>query len=237
MDDLLFRRSIYADPKTNDPDVNAAKDADPTRQKFAQEVEQLDQKIFQALNVDVPEGLSEKLILRQSLASHQKQKKSGRIKLALAASVAFAIGITVNHLQFSHAFTSVGDYAIAHTEHEAHYFSNEDEATVSLASLNKKMASFNGQFSGEMGELLMADFCRFDGMKSLHLIFKGKTSPVNVYVLPENEHLFMSKSFANDKFNGLVNNFKNSHIIVVGDKSESLKTWQKKITESVQWSI
>ncbi len=237
MDDLLFRRSIYADPNTTDPDVNAAKNADPTRQKFAQEIEQLDQKIFQALNVDVPIGLSEKLILRQSLASHQQQKKSGRIKLALAASVAFAVGITVNHFQFSHAYTTIGDYAIAHTRYESNHFSNDDEATVTLASLNKKMASFNGSFSGEFGELMMADFCRFDGMKSLHLIFKGVNSPVNIYVVPENEHLAISKKFANEAFNGVVNNFKNSHIIVVGDKKESLKDWQKKINDNIQWSI
>ncbi len=236
MDDLLFRRNIYADPKTTDSDVQSAKNADPAKQKFAQEIEQLDQQIFTALNVSVPEDLSEKLILRQSLASHQQQKKSSRIKLALAASVAFAIGLTVNQLQFSHAYDSVGDYAIAHTAHEAQYFTNDGEANVTLASLNKKMASFNGSFSEDLGELMMAEFCRFDGMKSLHLVFRGQSSPVNVYIVPENEHLAFSKKFSNKELNGVVNNFKNSQIIVVGDKKEPLNVWQQRINQNVRWS-
>ncbi|MEW6989473.1 DUF3379 family protein [Colwelliaceae bacterium 6441] len=236
MDDLLFRRNIYADPKTTDPDVQSAKNADPAKQKFAQEIEQLDQQIFSALNVEVPNDLSEKLILRQSLASHQQQRKSSRIKLALAASVAFAIGLTVNQLQFSHAYNSVGDYAIAHTTHEAQYFANDAEAKVTLASLNKKMATFNGSFSQELGELMMADFCRFDGMKSLHLVYRGQATPVNIYVVPASEHLAFSKKFANGELNGVVNDFHNSLIIVVGDKQEPLKEWQQKINENVRWS-
>ena len=236
MDDLLFRRNIYADPKTTDPDVISAKKSDPAKQKFAQEIEQLDEHILAALNVPVPSELSEKLILRQSLASHQQQKKSGRIKLALAASVAFAVGLTVNHLQFSHAYSSVGDYAIAHTNHEAHYFTNNTEAKVTLTSLNKKMASFNGSFTDNLGELIMAEFCRFDGMKSLHLVLKGENSPVNIYIVPANEHLAFMKEFSNDELNGVVKNFKNSQIIVVGDKQEPLKQWQAKINDNVRWS-
>jgi len=236
MDDLQFRRSIYADPNTTDSDVASAKNDDPSKQKFAQEIEQLDQKIFSALNIDVPEGLTEKLILRQSLASHQQQKRKSSIKLAIAASVAFAIGLTVNQLQFSHAYSSVGDYAIAHTTHEAQYFTNDGDAKVTLASLNKKMASFNGSFSEKMGELMMADFCRFDGMKSLHLVFRGKSAPVNIFIVPDSEHLAFSKKFAKGELNGVVTDFKNSHIIVVGDNQEPLQQWQQKINDNVRWS-
>ncbi|MDO6444292.1 DUF3379 family protein [Colwellia sp. 1_MG-2023] len=236
MDDLLFRRNIYADPKTPDPDVISAINSDPAKQKFAHELEQLDQKIFDALNVPVPEELSEKLILRQSLASHQQQKKSTRIKLAVAASVAFAIGLTVNQLQFSHAYSSIGDYAIAHTNHEAKQFSNNAEANVTLTALNKKMASFNGQFSADLGELIMAEFCRFDGMKSLHLVLKGQNSPVNIYVVPANDHLAYMKEFTNGELNGVVNDFKASQIIVVGDTQEPLKQWQEKINQNIRWS-
>ncbi len=236
MDDLQFRRSIYADPNAIDSDIESAKNVDPAKQKFAQEIEQLDKKIFNALNVEVPDDLSEKLILRQSLASHQQQKKSNRIKLALAASVALAIGLTVNQLQFSHAYDSLGDYAIAHAKYESQYFTNNDEATVTLAALNKKMASFNGEFSAELGELIMAEFCRFDGMKSLHLVYRGQSTPVNVFIVPDSDHLTFTKHFEDKQLKGVVNEFKHSNIIVVGDKKEPLKLWQDKITSNVTWS-
>ncbi|MDC1255955.1 DUF3379 domain-containing protein [bacterium] len=236
MDDLQFRRGIYADPKTTDADLLAAMKEDPAKQKFAQELISLDDKILNALNVSVPEDLSEKLILRQSLASHQQQKKRSRVKLAIAASITFALGLTFNFLQFSNAYTNVGDYAIAHVNHEAEYFTNTSEANITLASLNKKMASFNGSFSENLGELMMADYCRFDGMKSLHLVFKGQSNPVNIFIIPNSEHLEFNPSFKRDELKGSATNYNKSHIIVVGDETESLQQWQERIAKNVRWS-
>jgi len=236
MDDLQFRRSIYADPKTTDAEVLAAIEADPAKQKFSQELDALDEKILSALSIPVPENLSEKLILRQSLASHQQQKRRSRIRLAMAASVAFVMGATFTFLQFSSAYTNVGDYAIAHVNHEAKYFTNSSEANVTLASLNKKMASFNGSFSENFGELIMADFCRFDGMKSLHLVFRGDSSPVNIFIIPNSDHLEFNSSFKGDALKGSAKNFNKSHIIVVGDEAESLQQWQERIAKNVRWS-
>lgn len=237
MDELQFRRSIYADPHTKDEDIAKAKASDLGKQKFAKEIEQLDQRIANALKVPVPDDMAQKLILRQALQSHQQQKKKKRVHLALAASVVFAIGLTVNFLQFSSSYTNVADYAFAHTSHEAQNFSNNDKNTVTLASLNQKMATFHGQFTQALGELIFADYCRFDGMKSLHLVFKGDNSPVNVFVIPVNDHLAFTKSFSNNELQGVSEQFKDANIIVVGDKNESLQKWQQSIKSNLTWAI
>jgi hypothetical protein len=237
MDDLQFRRRIYADPNTRDEDMLAAIKSDSAKQSFTQELEDLDQKLFQALSVDVPTDLSDKLILRQTLASHQQQKRKSRVRLALAASVAFAMGITFNFMQFSSAYNTLGDYAIAHVAHEEGYFSNTSATNISLASLNDKMAAFDGSFTAGIGQLLFADYCRFDGMKSLHLVFQGQTSTVTVFVVPHNEDLEFSANFSSDKLIGKSQHFKHSNIIVVGDKNESLQQWQQAIDKNVSWSI
>jgi hypothetical protein len=237
MDDLQFRRRIYADPNTRDEDMLTAIKSDPAKQKFAQELDDLDNKIFQAMNVPVPEELSNKLILRQTLASHQQQKRKSRVRLALAASVAFAMGLTFNFMQFSSAYNNLGDYAIAHVAHEDGYFSNTDPANISLATLNNKMAAFNGSFTAGIGKLLFADYCRFDGMKSLHLVFQGKTNPVTVFIVPRNEQLEFTANFSNGILIGKSQQFKYSNIIVVADKNEPLQQWQKVIDENVHWSI
>ena len=237
MDDLQFRRSIFADPHSNDDLLTEAKATDPNKQRFAQDIQQLDDKIFNALKVPVPEGLSDKLILRQVLESHQKDKKKKRVHLAMAASVALVMGLTFNFMQFSSAYSDVGDYAFAHVEHEADHFSNRDEANVTLASLNQKMEAFNGRFDDTLGELIFADYCRFDGMKSLHLVFKGITSPVNVIIIPEDTDLAFNSDFSKSTLNGSTQHFKAANIIVVGDKSEHLDTWQRNIKANVKWSI
>jgi len=237
MDDLQFRRTIYAAPKSQDEALLAALQADPAKKQFAQELNQLDDKIAQALNIPVPDDLSDKLILRQTLASHQVQKRKKRFHLALAASVAITAGLLVNFTLFSSAHSNLGDYALAHVYHEQGDFSNSDTARVDLTSLNKKMAAFNGSFTSSVGQLLSADYCRFDGMKSLHLVFQGKTSPVTVFVVPKNEQLSFSDSFSDSKLIGQSAAFDKANVIVVGDKNEPLSTWQEKLGNNISWSI
>ena len=237
MDDLQFRRMIYADPNSRDEDVLDALQDDPSKKEFAQELIQLDEKIKQAMNVPVPEDLCDNLVLRQTLASHQQKKRKSRVHLALAASVAIIAGVAVNFLQFSSSYTNLGDYALAHVYHEEGVFSNQDEKRVSLASLNQKMIAFDGSFNQSLGELISADYCRFDGMKSLHLVYKGVTDTVAVFVVPKNEQLDFSENFEDKKLQGESIGFKDANIIVVADKNESISKWQKSISDNITWSI
>lgn len=251
MDDLQFRRAILADPKCvessttkNNAEHNgqhaellAALLEDPAKKQFSQELNQLDNKIKQALNIPVPEGLADKLILRQTLASHQVQKRKTRIHLALAASFAIVGSLLFNFMQFSSAYSNLGDYALAHVYHEENSFINTSTNTVSLTTLNQKMAAFDGNFSASLGTLLSADYCRFDGMKSLHLIFQGKTSPVTVFIVPKNEQLNFTSKFNDSKLFGESLGFKNANVIVVADKNESLSKWQQGISNNLTWEI
>ncbi|SEK45735.1 Protein of unknown function [Colwellia chukchiensis] len=237
MDDLQFRRSILADPNHRDDAINAKIKQDPVNKKFTQDVTALDDDIAQALNINVPSELVNKLMLRQTFASHQQQKSKTRMHLAMAASVAIVMGLMINIMLFSSTYKNLGDYAIAHVNHEAEYFSNQSEAAISLASLNEKMAVFNGRFAKAFGKLLFADYCRFDGNKSLHLVFQGKTSPVNVFVLPNNEDIKFVAQFSDDKLQGRSLHFKQSNVIVVGDKQEPINLWQERLNQNISWSI
>jgi hypothetical protein len=237
MDDLQFRRAIYADPNNQGADVVAAQQQDPKKKQFAKDVCQLDERIKRALQIPVPDDLYNRLILRQTLASHQVKKRTTRVHLALAASVAIVGGLVLNFMQFSSAYTNLGDYALAHVYHEQGDFANNATSQITLTSLNKKMTTFDGNFSKSLGKLLSADYCRFDSMKSLHLVYQGKTSPVTVFVIPKNDQLSFSSTFNDKQFFGSSLEFLNSNIIVVADKNESLDQWQQNISETVSWSI
>lgn len=237
MDDLQYRRSIYADPTSQDEDIIAAQNADPAKKQLAQELYLFDEKLKQAMDIPVPDDLCNKLLLRQTLASHQQEKRKSRVHLALAASVAIVAGLLVHYLQFSSSYTNLGDYALAHVYHEQHDFYNNDDNRVSLTSLNKKMTTFNASFDESLGELISADYCRFDGMKSLHLVFKGVTDTVAVFVVPKKEHLAFTNKFSDHKLQGESLGFKQANILVVADKNESLEAWQRKINDKISWSI
>ncbi len=237
MDDLQFRRTLYADPKCQDSDFVAAKNADSNRKKIAHEVDVLESKLESAFQIPVPTSLCDKLILGQTMASHRQQKRRNRVHLALAASVAFAFGLTLNFMQFSSAYAGIDDYALAHVYHERGVFDNNSDTRVSLSSLNTKMAAFNGSFSSTIGELIAADYCRFDGVKSLHLVFQGEKAPINVFVVPKRDDVLFAKTFSDSILQGVASEFGEQNVIIVGDKTESLAKWQSNLSQNIQWSI
>lgn len=236
MDDLQFRRNVYADPSNLDEETRKAINEDASREQFVNELESLDHDIKRALSVDVPEDLTQKLILKQTFASHRQQQKKKRVHLALAASVAFALGLSLNILQFSSAYNTLSDHALAHIYHEDGEFSNTMPANVTLASLNDKMSAFDGNFTSQIGDLISAEFCRFDGMKSLHLVFRGKTSPVTVFIVPQNEDLAIESQFADENFKGRAVSYQNSNVVIIGDENEELTKWQENVEKNVRWS-
>ena len=73
-------------------------------------------------------------------------------------------------------------------------------------------------------------------MKSLHLVLKGTTSPVNVFIVPKSDHLAFNKNFSDKQLKGHTIKYNNSNIIVVSDNEESLEQWQNSITASINWS-
>ena len=237
MDDLQYRRSIYADPTSQAEDIIAAQNADPAKKRLAHELYLFDEQLKEAMSIPVPDDLCNKLLLRQTLASHQQDKRKSRVHLALAASVAIVAGLVVNYLQFSNSYTNLGDYALAHVYHEEDKFFNSDNNRVNLDTLNKKMASFNGSFNQSLGQLISADYCRFDGMKSLHLVYQGLTDTVAVFIVPKKEHLAFTDKFSDNKLQGESLGFKDANILVVADKNESLEVWQRAISDNITWSI
>ena len=70
MDDLEFRRTIYADPNCNDERVKEAAAKDPAKQEFWAEQKRIDASLKAAMKVDVPDDLANKLILRQTMQTH-----------------------------------------------------------------------------------------------------------------------------------------------------------------------
>ncbi len=66
MDDLEFRRRLLADPQDQDPELLDAKRSSTANQSLASELEQLDAMIDQALRVDVPDDLVDKVLFKQT---------------------------------------------------------------------------------------------------------------------------------------------------------------------------
>lgn len=237
MDDLEFRRTVLAEPNNEDPQVKAAAQADPAKQAFINDVRRLDDQIKQALEVEVPDNLAQRLILRQSIDSHNQTRRRNKVHLALAASLAFAVGIAFQSIYTPVTGPNLGTYTLAHLGHEIQHLHNANEQS-SLAQINVKLARYGGRFDKPIGKPVFANYCDFDGVTSLHLIYEdAEQNRISVFITPENGRFDFVEEFANEHFFGQGLAYKEAQVMVVGKDKQKLKVFTQKVDDSLNWEI
>ena len=234
MDELEFRRILYADPNCTDEEVLAAIADDPKKQAFYKELKQLDKEMHQASQIKVPDDLVHKLILRQTMASHKSSKVRNRIQLAMAASVAFVVGVSFTMWQQNNLL-DLSKQAIAHVHYEGDYALQAQE-NLSLQQVNAKLAKFGGEFSEDIGRVYYANFCDFENVRSLHMVLEGENGKVSVFVVPHNNAYLAEGSSSDTRYSSQAIDLKRASIIVVGEEGSNLSEMQQQLNKKIRFS-
>lgn len=235
MDDLTFRRTIYADPNCQDKAVLEAAAADPAKQEFWNELKSLENRMQGASKVSVPDGMAHRLLLRQSIKQHATRKKRTRVHLALAASFAFVAGATFTLWQQT-AEIDLGQHALAHVYHEADGFALKVNGDVSLTDVNEDLTELGAQLAQNVGRIYFATFCRFDKVKSYHMVFEGEHGKVTVFLVPREERYRPIDRFSDDRLYGETLTLQNAHLIMVGEKGDAFDTLKSNLTQNLRFS-
>jgi len=236
MDELTFRRTIYADPNTQDPAVIEAAKQDPSKQAFWNDTKALDAQITAATKVPVPDDLVEKLLLKQSFEDRERSVNKRPWYIALAASVALAAVLSFNLIGLNPS-TGLASDVFAHVDHA--YMEKEimmSAGNVDMQSVNAKLASFNGAITGDFGEVVSANYCYLDKIKSLHLIIKGENGLVNMFVIPKSLTESIQESFSNAALIGTSFLLESAKIIIVGEDRAEVNKVQQNAINSITFS-
>ena len=233
MDELEFRRRIYADPNTTDSDVVEAAKSDNSKRDFWNEQKLLDTQLKQAAKVEVPEDLVNKLIWQQSADEFSRYKRKSRWYMALAASVAFTVGI--GFTMWYHQPVSLGGQALAHMQ----YAETERAHTllpVNLEMVNAKLASFGASFTDDIGKVEVANYCHLSTVRSLHLILDTPEGKMSVFIVPERSDIRVPAEFDDKQYRGESLTLQHASIMVVGDKQADLDNMKKSVAERIRFS-
>lgn len=235
MDELEFRRAIYADPNSKSDDLRAAAKEDPSKQEFWAELKRLDQAMDQASQVEVPDNLANKLIWQQNMHRFAEQKRKSRVHLAMAATVAFVVGVSFTMFQQGSP-ANLSDQALAHIYHAERYEYGND-ANLSTEQVNNKLARLvSAHFDGELGHIFSANYCELDDIKTLHLVVDSKEGPISLFVIPQDEPLNTRPAFSDERFKGRTIDFDRASLIIVGEKNQSLGEFESKVKEKLVFS-
>lgn len=224
MDDITFRRTIYADPFTQDPEVLEAAKNDPKKQAFWEEIRAMEASLEQAMNVPVPDGLAEKLILRQSMKDFQQHKKRRPWYLALAASILFASVLTMSML--NQEPNTLKSDVLSHMSHVGYELFKG--GNVDLATVNNKLAAYNGRIDEGLGEIVSANYCYLDSIKSLHLIIRNQSGLSSLFVIPSEVSKSIEENFSNDDYSGAAFLLESAKVIVVADSAAQVEAMKAK---------
>lgn len=232
MDDLTFRKTVYADPFTMDPAVIEAASKDSKKKAFWDEIKAMEVQLQTAMNIPVPENLAERLILRQTLSQHKSDSQKRPWYIALAASVVFASVLSFGMLNSGNS--KLTDDVFAHMSHMDVELNKS--AQVDINTVNDKLASFNGQVNGDLGEVVSANYCYLDKIKSLHVILRGENGLTSLFVVPNSITDTIGKSFSNATYQGASFLLESAKVIVIGENRSDVERLEQRAKQAMSFS-
>lgn len=222
MDELKFRRQAYEDPHNQDPEFLEQMRAKPEHQALVSELKRFDAKLNQALKVEVPEDLADKLILRQQLQQHHKQRRQTGFLVAMAASIAFIVGISFSLLRLGPV--DLAEHALAHVYHEG--VALQVDQNVNFSQVNVQLASMknlqNAKFIEQPGKVYYTSYCDFQGVKSLHLVLQAEKGKVTLFIVPIEKRMVLDNTFADGKYKGMGFETRDAYILLIGEDQADL---------------
>lgn len=208
-----FRRQLTIDPRSQDADLLRHKHECPACAGFAGQQARFEERLTEALHVDVPVELHARLVLNQSL--HQ----SRRIRtLAIAASVLLTVALA-GGWWLRPLSPSLDQIVIAHIEEEREFLASRDH--VPDTKIVQLTQAIGMPLRGDIGTVRLAEICPIGKHHGAHLVLAGANGPVTVLLLP-GETIPRRKSFERDGFRGILVPTGYGGMAIVGQPGEGL---------------
>lgn len=231
MDNTELRRILLANPFSRHPALLAAMAQDAELQQFANELQQQQRELEDALQVPVPPLLAGRLL---QIPQQHKPRRRWFTPLALAASIALVSVLGVQMYQGSFA-TDLGSHALAHVYHEHDYLQQHAQMQP-LDEVNLKLASFDASLQDWQDEIIYARYCTFQGVRSLHLAVKTAGGYATVFIVPKDAELAFSGQFSDQQYQGLTLAMAKANVIVVSDNAADLQQLPQKLADKLIFS-
>ena len=244
MDDILFRHTAIATPNDKSPEFLSRAAASECSKKLVEDAKDFDKLLKENLQVKVPTDLTDKILLEQSFALEHDKNISARWHIAIAASIAFVIGLTVpmvdgliNHApESAHVPSDIGVVALEHVKNE-YFLTAKANENATLQTVNAKLAVYGATAQEGLGDVLFVNYCSFEGTSALHMILNGEKGRVTVFVVPEKGGFKPASNFSSDHLKGMSEKVGKASLVIVGEPDEPLEAMKEKLNKSIKWDI
>jgi len=187
-----LRREKLADPKRLSADADAHLGECAACRRFAQGIDGMELRAAEVLNIPVPDGLSERVLMRV----HRGEKRPWRM-WAVAAAFVLSFGIGMVQWQ-PRPQTDYAMFAIEHVMHEPQSLTTHRLADPSRFQL--VMANFGGTMKSPIGKVRYMRLCPVPNGTGWHIVLDTEAGPATLLLIPGKE---ISGQVLEAKFRGL----------------------------------
>lgn len=259
MDEIEFRKRVYANPLSPEQELLDAARENPEYQKILDQTQELETDVTKMVTgISVPADLKEKLLAvpsqsatnPESLMQNEAANSSYFQYYAVAATLLLAIGVTFSLLFNSGPTTqdiALGDDVLEHLYidfEEINAFSrgagsnfeivNASNVSQVLANAGSRLVS--NDFMDNI-PVRVAKPCEIiPAFQSAHLIMEGAQGAVSVIVI-NNSPVSVEYRFRDDRFHGVVVPMGEGNMILVGEENENLNQYKDLFSDNVDWVI
>ena len=215
MDELNKRRREKADPSSKYHSMQESEyqalsneEKDSLKESF-----QFEKQLQQALDVDVPANLADKILLNQR-TSNRFRLFSPKPALSMAASIALVMFLFVGMYD-----NKISTMALTHVYHELDHLVESTE----LIDRNRVVAEIK-QLGLELpnlpNEISFASQCVLGDKKGMHIVARVNNSPVTLFISRDSSEGLLE--FNDSRFNGRIYPSERGSIIIIGESIDDV---------------
>ncbi len=205
-------------------------------QAFRKEILALNDRISQALALDVPAlTLPELPAIDDSNVVSLRAPRVTAGWFAVAATVLLAALVGVRMFDVGVTYDSLADEVLAHLDHEP-YALRPSTTPVSDARLTRIVPAGVAELDHSAGLITYAQSCKINGKTVPHLVVQGERGPITILLMPE-ETIGAAISLDGDNTHGVILPVGDGSVAIIGAREEPLERVEKSVLDSVRWSI
>ncbi len=225
MNCLEFRRAILIDPKDFAAALESHAKTCAVCASFRNDQLAFEKELNNTMSVDIPDGLTSRILLAQSTGKVQTQKRHRKL-YAIAASFILVIGIMIG-AQINPVAQPIEQLVLSHVNTEKKHL--QDRLNVKQAKLNTIFSKLNMNVSSSLGTVNYAGNCDIRNKdKGAHIVLQGKNGPVTVLIMPA-ENITSRRTIADQRFHGVIIPAHRGSIAVVGEHDEVLEPYVQQL--------
>ncbi|WP_172203734.1 DUF3379 family protein [Niveibacterium sp. COAC-50] len=228
MNCLAYRRAKLADPQRISAEARAHEAGCDACRLFARRIDAQEARIARVLDVPVPEGLDERILLAVS----------GRRQMpwrawAVAASVVLSIGLGVSVWQ-GHGRYDAPRFAIEHVMHEPESFT-----TARLADPDQfraVLAHFGGELTHSLGHVRYMKLCPGPEGTGWHVVLDTDKGMVSLFLIP-GDKVHVPQTGTMQGYRALAEPAGRGHIAIVAENDAAVAAMAAAVRDNVRWKI